>query len=375
MKIALNLFWIDQIGGILTFNKEIKGGLESLGHKVDPYAISLNKKILPDLLRSREYKSRDFVRILGFMKEEWLREYREIMDNYDLVIFSTPCPTRRKSFTDPRWKLCYDLKTKIITVFHDPYLEERYAWIKDVYPKITKFVCLQEKSYYVVINSFGLLPRREVQIIRHPLNTKDLGSYEKHKESLIISAHQFKSWKRIDKLIAVIPDLKAKCSSINIEIYGDGIERTKMSGKKRNEKYKNAKGEWIWDKAVKAGMQYKGFVPEQELISAYKRARCFIDLSLGENGHKTHYPNLNYSTLEAMKYGCVIVSSPVLPPSLFTPDRNYLAVDEKNLNTSLIDQIINGVFNDHRDMIELNHEILRREFSREIVAKRLLEGI
>jgi len=374
MKIALNLFWIDQIGGILTFNREIKAGLESLGHKVDPYAISLNKKILPDSLKSRDYESRDFVKILGFMKEEWLREYKETMDNYDLVIFSTPCPTRRKSFTDPRWKLCYDLNSKIIAVFHDPYLEERYPWIKDVYPKINKFVCLQEKSYYVVINSFGLLPRKEVQIIRHPLNLKDLGSYEDKKEDLVITAHQFKSWKRIDRLIAVIPDLKSKCKC-NIEIYGDGIERTKMSGKKRSEKYKNRKGEWIWDKAIKSGMQYKGFVPEQELISAYKRARCFVDLSLGENGYKTHYPNLNYSTLEAMKYGCVIVSSPVLPPSLFVPDRNYLPVDERNSDKSLIDQIEDAIFGNHKDMIELNQEILRREFSGEIVAKRLLEGI
>jgi len=374
MKIALNLFWIDQIGGILTFNREIKGGLESLGHKVDPYAISLNKKILPDSLKSRDYESRDFVRILGFMKEEWLREYKETMDNYDLIIFSTPCPTRRKSFTDPRWKLCYDLNSKIIAVFHDPYLEERYPWIKDVYSKINKFVCLQEKSYYVVINSFGLLPRKEVQIIRHPLNLKDLGSYENKKEDLIITAHQFKSWKRIDRLIAVIPDLKSKCKC-NIEIYGDGIERTKMSGKKRSEKYKNRKGEWIWDKAIESGMQYKGFVPEQELISAYKRARCFVDLSLGENGYKTHYPNLNYSTLEAMKYGCVIVSSPVLPPSLFVPDRNYLPVDERNLDKSLIDQIEDAIFGNHKDMIELNQEILKREFSGEIVAKRLLEGI
>ena len=374
MKIALNLFWIDQIGGILTFNREIKGGLESLGHKVDPYAISLNKKILPDSLKSRDYESRDFVKILGFMKEEWLREYKETMDNYDLIIFSTPCPTRRKSFTDPRWKLCYDLNSKIIAVFHDPYLEERYPWIKDVYSKINKFVCLQEKSYYVVINSFGLLPRKEVQIIRHPLNLKDLGSYENKKEDLIITAHQFKSWKRIDRLIAVIPDLKSKCKC-NIEIYGDGIERTKMSGKKRSEKYKNRKGEWIWDKAIESGMQYKGFVPEQELISAYKRARCFVDLSLGENGYKTHYPNLNYSTLEAMKYGCVIVSSPVLPPSLFVPDRNYLPVDERNLDKSLIDQIEDAIFGNHKDMIELNQEILKREFSGEIVAKRLLEGI
>ncbi|OQX52973.1 MAG: hypothetical protein B5M53_07535 [Candidatus Cloacimonas sp. 4484_209] len=374
MKIALNLFWIDQIGGILTFNREIKAGLESLGHKVDPYAISLNKKILPDSLKSRDYESRDFVKILGFMKEEWLREYKETMDNYDLVIFSTPCPTRRKSFTDPRWKLCYDLNSKIIAVFHDPYLEERYPWIKDVYPKINKFVCLQEKSYYVVINSFGLLPRKEVQIIRHPLNLKDLGNYEDKKEDLIITAHQFKSWKRIDRLIAVIPDLKSKCKC-NIEIYGDGIERTKMSGKKRSEKYKNRKGEWIWDKAIESGMQYKGFVPEQELISAYKRARCFVDLSLGENGYKTHYPNLNYSTLEAMKYGCVIVSSPVLPPSLFVPDGNYLPVDERNLDKSLIDQIEDAIFGNHKDMIELNQEILKREFSGEIVAKRLLEGI
>ena len=148
-----------------------------------------------------------------------------------------------------------------------------------------------------------------------------------------------------------------------------------MSGKKRSEKYKNTEGEWIWDKAIESGMQYKGFVPEQKLINAYKRARCFVDLSLGENGHKTHYPNLNYSTLEAMKYGCVIVSSPVLPPSLFVPDRNYLPVDERNLNQALIERIGDAVFNDYSDMIQLNQEILRREFSREIVAKRLLEGI
>jgi len=374
MKIALNLFWIEQVGGILTYHKNLKSGLRHFGHNVDDYFISLNKKKLQKKYNSRGYIYTDFTDILGFEQDSWINNYKDIMDEYDIVIFTLPCPTLRSGASN-KWIECYNISSKIISVFHDPYLNSRYPWIRSVYDNISKFVCVQEKSYITVRNSFGLNPPNGiVELIRHPMDLSDMGTYKEEKDDLIMTAQQFKSWKRVHLFIRAIPDIRKQFPNLQIEVYGGGIEMSKMSGKKRSEKYKDEKG-WFWDNAVNAGMQYKGFVSDEELIEAYKRSRIFIDLSLGESGYKTHYPNINYSGLEAMKYGCIIIAANVLPPKLFTPNKNYLAVNEQNINESILNQINNIVSNNYEEMIRKNHEILKKSFDKQSVARNIIEGV
>jgi len=372
MKIALNLFWIEQVGGILTYHKNLSSGLQELGHSVDSFFISLNKKKLQQKYNSRGFIFEDFKSVLGFEQDQWIDEYKKTMENYDVVIFTIQCPTLKSHVTE-RWAQCYNISPKIISVFHDPYLKSRYPWIRGVFDNISKYVCVQEKSYIVVRNSFGLTkPKGTVELIRHPMDLSDMGVYKEQKENLIMTAQQFKSWKRVHLFIKAIPEIKKQFPELQIEVYGDGIERSKMSGKKRSEKYKDLNG-WFWDNAINAGMQYKGFVSDEELIGAYKRSKIFIDMSLGEDGYKTHYPNINYSALEAMKYGNVIIAANVLP-KIFEPQKHYLSVDEKHISESLLHNVSDALVDDS-DVITNNFQTLKEHFQRDKVADEILSGI
>lgn len=362
MKIAINLFPISNIGGILTVHNELKKGLEILGHKVDDYYISTNIKSLS----TNKYCNN----ILGFEKNEWLSEYKNVMDDYDLVIFSHPCPTLTKSYTSTKWKNCYKINQKIISIFHDPYIKSHYPWILDVFDDIDLFACIQEKSFYALKPYMStIFDTRNYKIIGHPINLSDMGKYKKLKENLIISPHQFKSWKYIDKFIEAF----INTNNVNIEVFNSGIEFYKMSGKKRDEKYK-INNEWIWETALKHGMKYKGFVDLDVLTMAFKRSKGVVDLSVGEKGLKTKYPNLNYAILECVKYGGIPITRDILPKK-WEKDINYIAVNDKKLvnSTSKLMEYVIKNFDEYEYMIDNNIKLLKNYYDAKLVAKRLIK--
>lgn len=360
MKIAMNLFPIANIGGILTTQRNLKVGLEKLGHEVKEFYITTNKNTLP----VKDCK------VLGFEKTTWLNEYKQTMEEFDVVIFSHPCPTLNKNYNRKGWQECYKISSKIISIFHDPYWSTNYPWIKDVFNKITKIACIQQKSF----NSLGYFLPVKKQIINHPLDLDDMGKYRDSKEDLVISPHQFKTWKHIDIFIRAIPFIE---NSIKKEVYNDGIVKAFMSGQKRKDEYKDANNNWIWEESLKYGMIDKGIVSTEEIKNAYIRQKCTISLSTGELGSKIGGRSIDYSILECMKYGGVPICRffSVVPP-MFKND-NFVLLDENNLISSTAEKINHVIqkFDSFNSMIDINFEVLKNNYDSAIVAKRVLEGI
>jgi hypothetical protein len=136
-----------------------------------------------------------------------------------------------------------------------------------------------------------------------------------------------------------------------------------MSGslEKRKQKYKNKDGEWIWDKAIEQGMDYKGFV--DDIKPAFKRAKAVIDLSVGELGSKLGdgYRSLNYVPIEAMKYGAIpVVRKHSLINGMVTKD-NVILVEEGDLIGETAKKVNEAVgnFDSYKDMIENNFFLLK----------------
>jgi len=368
MEIGLIVFEISKIGGIATVHKRVKTGLINNGHNVTDYFVTLNKSKLP------EKTPIDTDKTLGFMSDELLNEAKAELKEKDLLIFSHPCPTKNKAFDSTRWMDFYKLGTKNISIAHEPFIEQYYPWFLDVKEYVHGIACVQQKAYDPMIKHFD-----NVIITNHFLDLSDMGDYRDLKEDLVICPHQFKTWKHVDKFIRAIPMINHK-----VEVFNGGIEYHYMSGsiEKRKDKYRDGNG-WIWENAINAGMNYRGIVSDEEIKKAFQRAKCSIDLSVGELGTKMFtdfnqmtlfgekaktYKSVNYVPLESMKYGTIpIVRQHSLVDGLLTKE-NCIVLPESNLieNTAkTINQVIEK-FDQYLDvygvMINNNFELLKKEY-------------
>lgn len=392
MKIALNLFDISKIGGILTVHNELKDGLRKLGHIVEDYWISLNTTRLPEVPEG-------FTGVLGFQRPEWIEAYNKKMSDCDIIIFSHPCPTEA-SCDNRKWQELYKTGKRNIVMWHDPIWKDHYPWIKEVFPQIDKICCIQEKAYYSLIQDVVPKPKSKslfdfddepmgvessgavhnnIQIVNHPLSLDDMGLYTERKENLVLSPqYTFKSWKHVDDLIRAVPMIS---KDIKIEISGLGTEYYYMAGslEKRKDKYRNSDGTYIWDNALK----HPGFkhlvdktrqVRREVLIESFKRAKCVVDLSVGERGSKTGFPSMNYTVLEAIKYGCVpIVRKQSVIPRIWE-ESDFMIVDEPNLIGSVAKAVDTFcVYSIQENMILKAQKKLKDHYDNKIVARNVIK--
>jgi len=281
MKILINMFFRDEISGTRTFHSELVKGFKQLDHDTISVSISRNKKILNEEKIKKKYNYIDIV--MGYETDEMLKKYNDLITNFDpdLVIFSIPCPNKTKSYTTKKWQEIYKLSGKrCYPVFHAP--KEPVNWIADVKEYIIGLAAVQDKGV-IGIENIKELNNVPYRIIDFPINFTDSGLYTNLKEKCCISTHRMVGWKHVDLQIRAIPYIDCP-----MYITGSEIEYHYMSGslEKRKEKYKNEKGEWIWDKALESGnLKHLGILPRKELISLFKKAMCSVDMSIGESGN------------------------------------------------------------------------------------------
>jgi len=405
MKIAINLFDISKIGGIMTVHTELKNGLQKNGHVVDDYWISLNTTRLPERTSLPE-EMRKCTGILGFLKSEWITEYKRKMEEYDIIIFTHPCPTEA-SCESRKWQELYIPEKRNIVIWHDPIWKDHYPWIQEVFPKIDKIACIQEKAYYSLVPEIKAPVRKSrslfdddndvpqeikpihpnIIICNHPLNLDNMGLYKDKKEKMVLSSQFFfKAWKNVDKFIRAIPQING---DINVEISGLGTDYYYMAGSEKNRakmgnKFKNSNDEYIWDVAIKhSGFRHiigmgasggKTQASKSVVEDAFVRAKCVVDLSVGESGTKTGYRSMNYVVLEAIKYGCVpIVRMQSILEKIWSPLDFYIVEEPDLVNSTAraVNEICNN-FENYEQMIFGSQKKLKEYYSNEIVAQKVI---
>jgi|SRR3990167_765830 len=393
MRIAVNLFLITKIGGIETGHNTIVDAFRRLGHEVDTFFISENKKYLKTMYGCKY--------AVGYMSDGQRQQYSEMMNKYDLIVFSHPCPIKNSSYNTTLWQHCYNSISKpIIVIWWENQWQRRYAWIKDVMPRISLNVATQEKAF----NVMQQFPN--VAFVRHPTDLTGMGEYTEQKQDMVISPHQFKSWKFVDQFIRGIP--RMRCSK---EVYGDGIELAFMRGEYRKQRdvyldktlsdeekatklgikvgtmrdrteniirYSNPDGSWIYETAIASNTKFFGYVEHSTVQEAMRRAKACVDLSIGEgssqNDLKT-FVNINYAVLEAMKYGAVPIVRKYAVIKDLTDNDNVVVVDEAYLIDSTVGAVNDVIenFSSYRSLIRRNHEMLRKNFDHVAAARKYLE--
>ena len=380
MRVLLSEFEVSKTGGIETVFRELQKGLLSLGHSVSSCFLSMHTKDP----QSKSYPS-GFTKVINF--KEHLCEFQSMASDSDLVIFVNQCPTIAEIGNDKTWLECYKTGKPTIPITHDPFMSKYYPHFLEAKPYITGVACIQRKSYDVMSKHFD-----NCVITNHFLDLSPMGSYREQKENLCISPSQFKTWKYIDQFIRAIPLLE----NTKTEVFNGGIEYHYMSGslEKRKEKYLNPNGTWIWDEALKHGMNYRGFVTAAEITTAFKRAKSVIDLSVGELGNKLSketssaqttlfsaaptlrpYRSLNYIILEAMLYGAIPVCRKHSLLDGIIGEENVALVSEDHLveGTACAINDINKNFDFWAsEMVPKNHKLLRDHYDNVTNTKKLL---
>lgn len=304
MKILQTVFDLMDYGGIVNYVEIMASAFRSLGHECEFVVLRNSRRdpytIKPDTPTQGAYTS-DVgskahvtqgwygVPVYGYGDARRRKQWRTYARTFDLVIHQIPNP---KWDAEGNWMKLYDIEPPQIIATHDAHFRDLYPYLIDIADKVVGITAAQEAGY----NAISWFPSR-IAFMGCPI----VPSQRRHdlpwdeRRPRMVSAHVWKAWKRMDLVVRAIPYLTGE----NF-IAGDGIEgRYMRSVDKCKPKY-----EGIWSRALKHGMDYRGFISPRRLALAYRHSRVMVDVSWSK-AHAALGNHFNYSTLEAINNGCI----------------------------------------------------------------------
>lgn len=387
MRILLAHFQIQDWGGIINYTEYLARGIKAAGHEVDSVMFK-NKGVtgVPKTKDRSGIQGWEYGEGLGLwmhQKSGWDGMYQlnyvtDVMDgenwaaDYDLVIYIVPVPTCSKSTKeDDNWmKLFENCGARQIAIIHDGNMQKLYPHILKVSDRLDGVVCVHDASFH----SCSVLPVRRT-FIPNPHEFDNFAEFTgiSDREDGFVSLQTFKRWKRVDDLIRAIPHMDEFHDKV---ICGGGIEYHYMTSEtKCKAEYHDEFGNRIWDNALEAGMEFKGYVTtvqRDEMLSKYK---LLIDpswsLKYSELG--AHF---NRVMVEAMSLGCVPVCTDLgMKNSLiFEANKHYIEVPYNSTPQEYAAIIDNAIANEALlSQIQANNFILMEAFDKEIIAEGIVE--
>ena len=339
MKILLAHFQIQDWGGIVNYSEYMARGLKSIGHEVSSVMLKNKGKTgynkAKDRANTKGWEYGPGLDLWMHQKSGWDGMYQlnyttdvtsgeSWTADYDLVIYIVPVPTCSKSTKgDDAWlKLFRNSSAKQLAVVHDGNMQKLYPHLLEVCDDIDGIICVHDASF----NSCSVLPVRRT-FIPNPHDYDPLCDITPIKERTdgFVSMQTFKRWKRVDDLVRAIPYMDGFHEKI---ICGGGIEYHYMTSETKCKPiYKDEQGNRIWDNAIKAGMDFRGYVTTVERDYILQEMKLLIDpswsLKYSELG--AHF---NRVMVEAMSWGCVPVCTDLGMKNsiLFEAGVNYIEI-------------------------------------------------
>lgn len=292
--------------------------------------------------------------------------------DYDLVVYIVPVPTCSKATKgDEDWlKLFRNSSAKQLAVVHDGNMQKLYPHLLEVCDQLDGIVCVHDASF----NSCNVLPIRRA-FIPNPHEYDPLCSITPMEERTdgFVSMQTFKRWKRVDDLVRAIPYTDDFHEKI---ICGGGIEYHYMTSKTKCKKeYMDKDGNKIWDNAVEAGMDFRGYITTVERDAVLQDVKLLIDpswsLKYSELG--AHF---NRVMVEAMSWGCVPVCTDLGMKNsmLFEAGVNYIEVPYNSNPVEYANYIDNALAdNELLTTIQQNNLKLIEMFDKEVIAHAIVE--
>lgn len=417
MKIAILMYDINNLGGIINFTEDLTMGFRELGHSVDLLKLFQKTPTRRDdektLLRREEnpqwYRSDTGALIhqsygwhftadkkLSYETSEDVLRTKEILSSYDLLIWNIPVPTKKKDNKNTtNWMELYDLpkSTKQLAVVHDGNLIEQTPWIYAIRKFLTGLVCVHPCAYGTA--KFVDLPRTLIfnpQNIRRGINPQL--SYSERRKGFL-SVQIFKKWKRVDDLVRAIPYLDSSVTERHVA--GGGIEYAYMTTteeKMRPEYYCTPKKDpdlpgfvpptqTIWERALEHGMTFTKFPTASERDTILSGVRTLIDSSWSK-GYSKHGDHFNRVVVDAMIQGVIpiarnlgIASNKEGEGLVFKPNKNYIMApwDTTPKEYAEIISYANNLPTNVAEDIRDNNFKLLEKFDRVYVANQYIEFV
>jgi len=333
MKIGLLTFPIGKVGGILTNVQFLEQGLKELGHTVEKYFITTNTTKKPE--------KNDFGwECLGFEKDEWFEEYKDKVNNLDLVIWEVCCPHLTKAYTRDTWKKCFLISPPQMAYIHDNYFEKYYPWFREIpLNHQVKMICPYQYMYDSVK---GLSAMK--RMIDNPIDIPEAGLYSDLKEDLLVDHNNWKSIKHKEIVVDNIDSLDCK-----VVMYGDHntLEYRQITKHPNFNKFED-----------------KGWVDKKTIYNALKRAKIVTDLCRRSRVSSIY----DYTITEAVAFGCIpILQMPICP----NHKEIYVEyINHSNQLPSIVNNLLKN-FNKLKNSCNFNLRVLDKMKPR-IVAEQIL---
>lgn len=396
MKILINVFYINDFGGIVPCVENLALGMKRLDHDVQVVMSMPRRGYIrrgePPAKRVEDgpfYHGRDahaeFERGVG--TGYWHRislgwwdmpklSYAEVAAiKCDLMVHMVPVPNPIKETRG-----CLDWEW----LYHDSGAERQLVYIHDAnfpraYPHLVYYadrlhgaVCVHEAAY----NSTTELPCPRV-LIPNPHNVKvnlrDGSKPMRRRGLTMFSVQNFKRWKHVDDLVRAIPHLS---SDLEVRVAGGGIEQRYISStEKIKPEYLDEDGVPIWRRALDTNMTYLSFVTSAQRNEELAKARLLIDPSWSPTiiRYGCHF---NRVMVEAMDMGAVPVctEAAMRGSTLFEPGVNCLTYDHELSPAELAERLEDWT-RDTRKLSRIQHDNrkLLDQFRPENIAHRVIE--
>jgi glycosyltransferase involved in cell wall biosynthesis len=311
MKILFTVFEMLDWGGIVQDLEWKARGLVEAGHTVDLIYLKnadMDPKMRGNTTREGSYPSYFKgatcntlagyfgVPVISYGSKDRLRKWYKRASKYDLIIHEIPGPNPAKPGqvdTKNYWQKLYDHDTPQIISAHDANYRDLYPYLVHLAPKIKGISCTNQAGYAGL--SWFPAPRAFIGAPHPVLDWTKQKSWDDRKVQAVC-AHVWKAWKHMDQVVRAIPKLK----ETNMVMCGSGIEYHYMSSvDKCKPKY-----EGIWQKAMDAGMDYRGMMPTADLQKLYRQSRVMVDMAWSKKFMKLGC-HFNRSIIEGYNNGCV----------------------------------------------------------------------
>lgn len=332
-KIALVFFPINDVGGIITWNKQIQLGFKKLGVETMYFyatpTLRFNVDNDNDILKERYTQLAGYH--LSYHKNK-LKETLEILNSFDAVIFtkSSPHPTKDnlKHESINYWSHLYtEVKVPKVVVFHDELWEKTNSWSEEVAEHVD--ICIAAQKRF--IHSVNRYPSKGIKY--YDFFPMDFDSIDKldlnAKQNFGMVATQWIKWKNHHKLLPLMPKI-----STPILLFGAGMEWHYL---KKTQEYKEAIGvdlkmngcelagvdqNDIWEflgnpKIIvhngKSPHPMVGTVKYPLLQEFYSKALFSLDLSSRGYTNYTHFEPLAYRTVSMMHNQVIVDDDNIIP--------------------------------------------------------------
>ena len=339
MKILLAHFQIQDYGGIVNYSEFLARGFKMADHTVESVMLKDKGKTgYPKVKDRSSTKGWEFgpgLDLWMHQKSGWEGMYNlnyaeDVVNgeswtsDYDLVIYIIPVPTCSKATKgNEDWlRLFNNSSAKQLAVIHDGNMQKLYPHILEVCNKLDGVICVHDAAY----NSCEVLPTRR-KFIPNPHDHdpfRDIPTIDERSNGFV-SMQTFKRWKRVDDLVRAIPHMLNVDENI---MCGAGIEYCYMTSEtKCKPEYMDEYGNKIWDNAVDAGMDYRGYITTKERDNILQNVKLLIDPSWSKK-YSELGSHFNRVMVEAMSWGCVPVCTDLAMKNsrLFKADINYIEV-------------------------------------------------